>query len=224
VSAAVAPPAFAAAIEATFGANADRARRYAELLATDGVAHGLLGPREADRIWPRHLFNSAVLAELIASSATVIDLGSGAGLPGIPVALARPDLTVTLVEPMQRRVRFLQGVLAELDIAEVGIESGRAPQHVRGRAAVVIARAVAPLGGLVELAVPLLEPGGRLLALKGESVVAESEGLAGRRDLDVEVMTLQDAVGEPAHVAAVTVIEAPHRRSRSGRLPQKGVR
>ena len=129
------------------------AERYAELLATDGVVRGLIGPREAPRLWERHLLNCAVLAELLPDGATVCDIGSGAGLPGLVLAIARPDLTVTLVEPLLRRTTFLEEVVAEL-----GLERGRGGARAGPRSCtaqrtfdVVTSRAVAPLERLLRL-------------------------------------------------------------------------
>lgn len=167
----VAPPAPPAA-ERLFGDRLALARAYADLLCTEGVLRGVIGPREQDRIWSRHLVNSAALGALVPEGAHVVDVGSGAGLPGIPLALARPDLRVTLVEPLARRVAFLEDVVATLGV-EVEISRSRA-QELDGMAAdVVVARAVAPLGRLVEWSAPMLRPGGLLLALKGAAARAE---------------------------------------------------
>lgn len=206
-------PEVAAGIERCFGANADKARRYAELLATDGIDHGHLGPREAGRIWRRHLFNSVACAELVRRDAQVVDLGSGAGLPGIPLALARPDLAVTLLEPMGRRVRFLERCIAELSVPRLVVRQGRAPDPELVRCDIVVARAVAQLAALVELALP---PGasGALIALKGQSVEAEAESISSQSGLDVEVRCLDDVLGEPTYVAVITRRSAGQRRSR----------
>ncbi|MGH3840611.1 MAG: 16S rRNA (guanine(527)-N(7))-methyltransferase RsmG [Pseudonocardiaceae bacterium] len=165
-----------AATRAVFGDRYALAERYAELLAGPGVDRGVIGPREADRLWDRHLLNSVVLGELIADGARVLDVGSGAGLPGIPLAIARPDLTVVLLEPMARRVAWLQEVAIELGL-EVSVRRGRAEDlAVRreiGGYDVVTARAVAPLGRLAGWCLPLVAPGGRLLAVKGASAAAE---------------------------------------------------
>lgn len=142
--------------------------RYAELLAGPGVVRGLLGPREPAVIWSRHILNCAALVPLIPRDATVVDLGSGAGLPGVVLALARADLKVTLVEPLARRTAFLAEILTELDLPHVRLTRARA-EDVAGSvsARVVVARAVAPLLRLVPLALPLVQPGGELLAIKG---------------------------------------------------------
>jgi 16S rRNA (guanine527-N7)-methyltransferase len=146
------------------------------MLAGPGIARGLIGPREADRLWDRHLLNSAVIGELVPAGCRVLDVGSGAGLPGIPLAIARPDLTIVLLETMARRVAWLHEVIAELDLA-VSVYRGRAEDPtVRaelGGEDVVVARAVAPLGRLVGWALPLVAPTGRLLAIKGASAQQE---------------------------------------------------
>jgi 16S rRNA (guanine527-N7)-methyltransferase len=171
-----APPAAAR----LFGDRLPIAERYAARLVTDGVLRGLLGPREAGRLWDRHLLNSAVLTDLVPVSARVVDVGSGAGLPGLPMAIRRPDLQVDLVEPMQRRVVFLDETVADLGLTgAVRVIRGRADdaavvQQV-GATDWVVARAVAPLDRLVRWCLPLLSASGRLLALKGAGVATEAE-------------------------------------------------
>jgi 16S rRNA (guanine527-N7)-methyltransferase len=159
-----------------FGDRLPLAVRFAEHLVTSGVERGLIGPREAPRVWDRHILNCAVVADLVPNSANLVDVGSGAGLPGIPLALARPDLTIVLVEPLARRVEWLREVIAELDL-DVQVERGRAEERaVRRRwegADVVTARAVAPLHRLAEWCLPLLRTGGVLLAVKGASAPEE---------------------------------------------------
>src|SRR5262249_42996662 len=141
-----------------------------------GVERGLIGPREVDRLWERHLLNSAVIAPLIPSGARMVDLGSGAGLPGIPLAIVRPSLDVTLLESMARRVEWLEYVTATLGL-DVTVVRGRAeePASMRrvGGADVVVARAVAPLAKLCEWSLPLLGDGGSLIAMKGSSAADE---------------------------------------------------
>lgn len=157
-----------------FGDRLALAQRYVGLLAGPGVERGAVGPREADRLWDRHMLNSAVIGELVPVGCRVLDVGSGAGLPGIPVALARPDLAVTLLESMARRVAFLEEVVAELGVPVV-VHRGRVEltDRVARNWDVVVARAVAPLGRLTGWCLPLLRPGGRLLALKGASAADE---------------------------------------------------
>ncbi|HET6214755.1 MAG TPA: 16S rRNA (guanine(527)-N(7))-methyltransferase RsmG, partial [Micromonosporaceae bacterium] len=140
-----------AAARQLFGDQLPLAEVYAGLLATDGVVRGLLGPREADRVWDRHLLNCAAIAELIPFAAFVVDIGSGAGLPGIVLAVARPDLSVVLVEPLARRTAFLDEAVAVLGLAErVTVRRARAEECIGSHslADVVTARAVAPLDRL----------------------------------------------------------------------------
>jgi 16S rRNA (guanine527-N7)-methyltransferase len=156
-----------------FGPALDRARLFAQILATRGIEQGLLGPREVPRLWDRHLLNCAVVAELIDERCrTLVDIGAGAGLPGIVLALVLPDLEVTLLEPMERRCRFLSECVAELDLANASVRRGRA-EDVAIRADVATARAVAPLGRLAELAIGLVRPGGMVLAIKGRTAADE---------------------------------------------------
>ncbi len=152
-----------------FGAALPRLQQYAGLLAGPGTERGLLGPRELPRLWDRHLLNSAGLVELLEEGETVADIGSGAGLPGLVLALQRPDVHVVLVESLQRRAAFLQECVDGLGATNAEVRRARA-EELAGRVVVdvVTARAVAPLDRLVGWALPLLRPGGRLLALKGD--------------------------------------------------------
>ncbi|MFG2101492.1 16S rRNA (guanine(527)-N(7))-methyltransferase RsmG [Micromonospora echinaurantiaca] len=178
---AVLPPELAGAASTLFGDRLDLAAAYAELLATDGVVRGLIGPREAPRIWDRHLLNCAAVAERIPDGAAVLDVGSGAGLPGLVLAIARPDLTVTLIEPLARRTSFLVEAVQGLGLAKtVRVFRGRAEEAAAGDASaeplrgdVVTARAVAPLDRLAAWCLPLAVRGGRLVALKGASAAEE---------------------------------------------------
>jgi 16S rRNA (guanine527-N7)-methyltransferase len=150
------------------------AERYTELLATEGVVRGLIGPREAPRLWERHLLNCAALAEVVPQGATVCDIGSGAGLPGLVLAIARSDLTVTLVEPLLRRTAFLEEVVSDLGVESLTVERGRADAlHGVAQFDVVTSRAVAPLGRLLEWSMPLVAPDGLMVAMKGSSAAAE---------------------------------------------------
>jgi len=155
------------------------AQRYAELLATEGVVRGLIGPREAPRLWDRHLLNCGVLADVMPEGATVCDIGSGAGLPGLVLAIRRADLDVTLVEPLLRRTTFLEEVVAELELTNVQVVRGRADAlHGQSTFAVVTSRAVAPLERLLVWSMPLVAPDGALVAMKGASVTEEIEAAA----------------------------------------------
>ncbi|PSL55339.1 16S rRNA m(7)G-527 methyltransferase [Saccharothrix carnea] len=161
-----------------FGDHYDKAVAFTALLTEHGVERGLIGPREVDRLWDRHILNSAVVAELLPEGSRVVDVGSGAGLPGIPLAIARPDLELTLLEPMARRVAWLTECVDALGL-KVTVLRGRAEEPpVREQLSdsdVVTARAVAPLERLTRWCLPLLRPGGRLVALKGESAAEELE-------------------------------------------------
>jgi 16S rRNA (guanine527-N7)-methyltransferase len=168
-----APPAVAAQV---FGPALPRAVEFASLLATAGVERGLLGPREVPRLWERHLLNCAVVAELVPDDAEVVDVGSGAGLPGLVVALLRPAQPMILLEPMLRRTVFLEECVERLDLSQVTIRRGRG-EELAGtiRADVATSRAVAPLDRLVPLSVGVLRPGGTILAIKGRDAAAELE-------------------------------------------------
>ena len=150
------------------------AEAYAGWLADAGTVRGLIGPREVPRLWERHLLNCAALAEAVPLNATVCDLGSGAGLPGLVLAIARPDLHITLVEPLLRRITFLQEVVGDLDLDGVEVIRGRADDlHGRRTFDVVTSRAVAPLERLLRWSMPLVAANGALLAMKGSSVAEE---------------------------------------------------
>lgn len=221
----LAAPAAPPAAAGVFGEALPAAERYVARLAGDGVTHGLIGPREVARLWERHVLNSAAVAEAVPQGARVVDVGSGAGLPGIPLGLARPDLGMTLVEPMARRVEFLEQAVAELDdlsgLTGSPDEGGRAGSRwrvVRGRAEdrsvvgavgkvdVVTARAVAPLPRLVGWCRGLMRPGTHLVALVGARTVEELPALlpeltaAGMRDVHTR------AVGAALGDAATTVV------------------
>ena len=168
------PPDAAAAV---FGSALATAGAFADVLATRGVEQGLIGPREVPRLWDRHLLNCAVVAELIGRRCeTLVDIGSGAGLPGMVLAMVRPDVTVTLLEPMERRCRFLAQCAAELELANVSVLRSRAEDAAKAgrvRADVATARAVAPLARLAELATGVIRPGGMVLAIKGSTAAEE---------------------------------------------------
>ena len=186
-------PASAAAI---FGENIDRARRYFELLVRDGDLLGLLGPREMPKLWTRHILNSAVVAELVTPGSTVADVGSGAGLPGIPMALAQPKAHFTLIEPMERRSDWLKSTVAELEIENVRVLRARA-EDVAEVFDFVTARAVSALPNLLKMCVPLTKHGGQVIALKGSRAadeIADSKKL--QKKLAIESFEIVRVGGE----------------------------
>ncbi|EPH40494.1 16S rRNA (guanine(527)-N(7))-methyltransferase RsmG [Streptomyces aurantiacus] len=199
-----------------FGERFPDAVRYAELLAETGVQRGLIGPREVPRLWERHLLNCAVLSEVVPQGVTVCDVGSGAGLPGIPLALVRDDLKITLLEPLLRRTNFLNEVVELLGLDHVTVVRGRA-EEVLGKLPpvhVVTARAVAPLDRLAGWGVPLLRPYGEMLALKGdtaeEEVKAAGAALSKLGAESVSVVHVGEGVVEPlSTVVRVEVGESP---------------
>lgn len=162
-----------------FGDNLDKAIAYHESLATDGSVRGFIGPREIPRLWDRHILNCAVIGEAMDQGISVADVGSGAGLPGIPLALARPDLTITLIEPLLKRSVYLVEIVEQLGLDSVTVIRGRAEEKVVrkqvGHVDVVTSRAVAPLGRLAGWSLPLVKIGGRMIAMKGSSVAEEIE-------------------------------------------------
>jgi 16S rRNA (guanine527-N7)-methyltransferase len=156
-----------------FGTGFAEIKRYVDILLDRGIAWGLLGPREGERIWERHILNSVALSPLVPEGSRLVDVGSGAGLPGLPLAILRPDLTVTLLDSLARRSEFLQLAVTELGLGDrVQVVRARAEEH-RLQYEVVASRAVAPLTRLVAWCVPLLAADGRLLALKGETAAEE---------------------------------------------------
>ena len=165
-----------AAVE-VFGAKLHLVQRYADILATDGLERGLLGPHEVDRLWERHLLNSAVVGELLEPGDRVVDIGSGAGLPGLPLVIARPDVEMVLLEPLLRRSEFLREVVAELGLP-VEVMRGRAEERqVRDRIGgqdVAVSRAVAALDKLTKWSMALLRPEGRMVAIKVNTLATKS--------------------------------------------------
>ncbi|MEB4209220.1 16S rRNA (guanine(527)-N(7))-methyltransferase RsmG [Mycobacterium sp. 94-17] len=214
------------AVVAIFGDRREAAERYAQILATAGVERGLLGPREVDRIWNRHILNSAALAELLDRGERIVDIGSGAGLPGIPLAIARPDLEVVLLEPLLRRSEFLNEVVNELGLA-VEVVRGRAEEPgVRNRFGerdAAVSRAVASLDKLTKWSLPLLRPAGRMLAIKGERASDEVDRyrrvMAASGAADVRVVTCgANYLRPPATVVSARRGNSPHhKQARSGK-------
>lgn len=209
-----------------FGAELPRAEQYAALLTGVGVERGIVGPGEAARIWDRHVLNCGVIARLIPAACSLVDLGSGAGLPGIVLAMLRPESRVTLLEPMARRAVFLQECVTALSLGNVEVVRGRA-EEFSGRLAadVVTSRAVAPLEKLAGLSIGLTRPGGRVLAMKGSSATAE---LARARPVlarlgigDARVVTVASATG--AITATLVTFTATLSRH-AGSAPKAGWR
>ena len=193
---------------AEFGDSLDKAQRYVELLATDGVTRGLIGPRETARLWDRHLMNCALVAELVPDQGEVVDIGSGAGLPGIVLAMLRPRLHVVLLEPLLRRSVFLEECVSALDLPNATVVRARAEEKAASwiSADIATARAVAPLDRLVGWAAGLLRPSGQLLAIKGQSAAAELEAagpvLSGLGVRSAEVLQ----AGHGRVVSATTIV------------------
>lgn len=191
-----APEAEPASAGLIFGENIDRARRYFELLVRDGDLLGLLGPREMPKLWTRHILNSAVVAELVSPATTVADVGSGAGLPGIPMALAQPQAQFTLIEPMERRSDWLKSAVLELQLENVRVLRARA-EEVAEVFDVVTARAVSALPNLLKMCVPLTKHGGEIIALKGSKAadeIADSKKL--QKKLSIESFEIVRVGGE----------------------------
>jgi 16S rRNA (guanine527-N7)-methyltransferase len=193
---------------AEFGDSLAKAQRFVELLATDGVTRGLIGPRETARLWDRHLLNCALVAELVPDQGELVDIGSGAGLPGVVLAMLRPRLHVVLLEPLLRRSVFLEECVSALDLPNATVVRARAEEKAASRisADVATARAVAPLDRLVGWAAGLLRPGGELLAIKGQSAAAELEAagpvLSGLGVRSAEVLQ----AGHGRVVSATTIV------------------
>ncbi|MEY4899587.1 MAG: hypothetical protein RL741_337 [Actinomycetota bacterium] len=186
-------------ITEAYPAAAEKLTRFAAWLAGAGVERGFLGPREVDRIWDRHIANCAVVEELIPENSRVFDIGSGAGLPGLVLAIVRPDIQIGLIEPLMRRSQFLEEVVIDLGIAnQVKVIRGRAEELKGQSAPVVTARAVAPLGKLLTWALPLTAKGGQILALKGSSAATEianaADVLKGRK---VEILLCGQGLVDP---------------------------
>jgi 16S rRNA (guanine527-N7)-methyltransferase len=196
-----------------YGGQFPAINRYVDILTTTAVEWGLLGPLEADRVWDRHVLNCAALSSLIAADSSVADVGSGAGLPGIPLALLRPDLQVTLIEPLLRRFTFLDQTVDELGIADrVQVVRSRAEDHHQNYD-FVVARALAPLDRLIGWCNHLRAAGGVILALKGESAADEVASAARElqaAQLVAQVLTVQ---AHPNAEAATVVRLRDHERS-----------
>lgn len=198
-------PAAPPAAHRVFGESLVAVVEYARLLAGPGVERGLIGPHEVPRLWERHLLNCGVIADLVPRPSRVADLGSGAGLPGIVLALLLPDCEVTLLEPMLRRTVFLQECVSALGLANTMVLRGRAEEFAGKLGAdVVTARAVAPLGRLAALALGLMRPGGMLLAIKGaraaDEVVQARKALRSLGVHEVDVLCAGEGKVDPAAI------------------------
>ena len=182
---------------------------YADLLATEGTVRGLIGPREVPRLWERHLLNCALVTDLVPAGSTVCDIGSGAGLPGLVMAIRRPDLVVTLVEPLLRRTTFLEEVVDRLGLAHVEVVRARADAlHGARTFDVVTSRAVAPMDRLAGWSLPLVRSGGLFLAMKGSSVQAELDSAArtisaGRGTVDGVIALGEDLLDPSVRVVRI---------------------
>ena len=219
VSRETAPPAPDSA-RGVFGDALPQAIAYADLLAGEATLRGLIGPREVPRLWERHLLNCAVLTELIPPDSSVCDVGSGAGLPGIVLAIRRPDIRMNLLEPLLRRSTFLDSVVLKMGLSNVVVHRGRA-EDVAGTAGfemgfdVVVSRAVAPMERLAGWSLPLTRPGGQMLAMKGSSAADEvahaANAIARAGGTDVSVESVGEAVVDPP----VTVVRVLKGRART---------
>ncbi|TAP28743.1 MULTISPECIES: 16S rRNA (guanine(527)-N(7))-methyltransferase RsmG [Micrococcaceae] len=199
------------AAEKIFGDRLDLAKRYVQHLATSGIERGLLGPREVPRLWSRHVLNCAVIESVIERDVEVADVGSGAGLPGLCLAIARPDLKLTLIEPLERRCIWLSEVIEDLGLDNVTVMRGRAEQMVDAvNASYVTARAVSALTNLAGLTIPLLHGKGQLIAIKGRSAAEEidkaSKAIRKLGGKETEVLTIGgEFLAEPTTVVRIKV-------------------
>jgi 16S rRNA (guanine527-N7)-methyltransferase len=185
-----------------FPENGEKATRYGEILATRGIEWGLIGPKEGERIWDRHIANCLPITKLIPKGVSLIDIGSGAGLPGVVIALARPDLKITLLEPLARRFEFLKGVAEELDL-DITIHRGKAESE-KGSFDLVTARAVAPLPKFIPMTWHLVKPGGAILAMKGAAAMDEIKEAKRPKDCTkIELHEIETGDLEPARLVEV---------------------
>jgi 16S rRNA (guanine527-N7)-methyltransferase len=214
------------------------AEKYADLLAGEGVLRGLIGPREVPRLWERHLINCALLGEAIGPELDVCDIGSGAGLPGIVLAISRPDLRVTLVEPLLRRTTFLEEVVRDLGLSNVEVVRARAEElHGKREFSVVTSRAVAPLDRLLVWSMPLVRQGGELVAMKGASVHDEIEQASstmkkygagavaveeyGKDRVDRATTVVRVEATGPSRLGLESIVDRPHKGKQRGTSPRR---
>jgi 16S rRNA (guanine527-N7)-methyltransferase len=217
-------PAAPRAAAAVFGDRLELAEQYAAVLAGAGIERGIIGPGEVDRLWDRHVLNSAAVGELLDHGVRLADVGSGAGLPGIPLGLARTDVVVTLIEPLLRRAEFLSEVVELLELP-ITVIRGRAEERTVREAAgdidVVTSRAVASLDKLTRWCLPLVHPGGRMLAMKGERAAAEIQEhrrvMNSLGAIDVKVMECGVNYLTPPVTVVVAVRGSQPMRERHGR-------
>ncbi|MGB3827703.1 MAG: 16S rRNA (guanine(527)-N(7))-methyltransferase RsmG [Ornithinimicrobium sp.] len=199
------PPRLAAEM---FGERLPLAVRYADLLVSTGIEHGLVGPREAPKIWDRHIINCAMMESLLPHRARLIDIGSGAGLPGLVLAIARPDLRISLIEPLARRTDWLLRAIDEIGLPHVTVHRARAEEMgALIQAPVVTARAVAKLDQLVAWSWPLMPMGGRLLALKGQTAAEELRGAMSKMEQHGVSHTAVHSLGADVLEQPVRVVE-----------------
>jgi len=194
-----------------FGSRINLARKYAAALVRDGDELGLLGPREMPKLWTRHILNSAVVGEVLEEGQKVADIGSGAGLPGIPLAIACPNIEFVLIEPMERRSSWLQQLVTDIGLTNVRVLRARAEEVLENDFDVVTARAVSALPKLLRMTVPLVRPGGEVVALKGsraEVEIEESKPLMKKLKLKSFeiVMTGENLLAEPTRVVRTRLV------------------
>lgn len=192
-----------------FGENIGLARQFTQALAEHGEERGLIGPLELPRLWSRHVLNSAVAAPLFRGR--VGDVGSGAGLPGIVLAIARPDVEWVLIEPMERRCLWLNEQITSLGLQNVDVVRARAEDWAGGRTLdTVTARAVSAFRTLIPLTAPLVRPGGELVLLKGAGAPGEIDAAEkqirkyGLSNVRVEMLG-EGLLADPTRVVRATV-------------------
>ena len=194
-----------------FGDRIELARRYADLLVRDGDMLGLLGPRELPKLWSRHILNSAVVSDAIHKGENVADIGSGAGLPGIPMAIRMPEAHFTLIEPMERRADWLKQAIEGLALENVTVTRARAEEVAPKQFDVVTSRALAALPKLLKMAVPLAKSGGRIVSLKGQKAAEEiAEATKLHKKLGIRSSTVRytgtDLLAEPTLVVETQLL------------------